>query len=96
MDMVFTEKIKQLREQHNLLQRKMAEVLNIDSSTYCKIERCERKAKRQNDTIKAPVLFRLNNRMDKFFDADAISVDGKIVLNSGKIVDGDKGFIGKG
>jgi hypothetical protein len=56
----------------------------------------EEKSMAQNDTIKAPVLFRLNNRMDKFFDADAVSVDGKIVLNSGNIVDECKGFVGKG
>ena len=30
--------------------------------------------------IKVPVLFSLNNRIDKFFDADAVSADGKIVL----------------
>ena len=37
-------------------------------------------SKAQNDKIKIPVLFSLNNRIDKFFDADAVSTDGKIVL----------------
>jgi len=32
------------------------------------------------DKIKVPVLFSLNNRIDKYFDADAVSADGKIVL----------------
>lgn len=32
------------------------------------------------DKIKVPVLFSLNNRIDKFFDADAVSLDGKIVI----------------
>jgi hypothetical protein len=32
------------------------------------------------DKIKVPVLFSLNNRIDKFFDADAVSADGKIVI----------------
>lgn len=32
------------------------------------------------DKIKIPVLFSLNNKIDKFFDADAVSLDGKIVL----------------
>ena len=27
-----------------------------------------------------PVLFGINNRIDKFFDADAVSADGKIVI----------------
>jgi transcriptional regulator with XRE-family HTH domain len=45
--MTFTERIKQLREQRQLPQRKVAEALDIDSATYCKIERGERKAKRE-------------------------------------------------
>ena len=37
-------------------------------------------SKSQIDKIKVPVLFSLNNKIDKFFDADAVSADGKIVL----------------
>lgn len=37
-------------------------------------------SKAKDDKIKIPVLFSLNNRIDKFFDADAVSTDGKIVL----------------
>jgi hypothetical protein len=37
-------------------------------------------SKAKDDKIKVPVLFSLNNRIDKFFDADALSADGKIVL----------------
>jgi hypothetical protein len=37
-------------------------------------------SKAQNDKIKVPVLFSLNNRIDKSFDADAVSADEKIVL----------------
>lgn len=54
--MVFTERIKQLREQLNLPQRKVAEALNIDSATYCKIERGERKAKKDQLPILAKYL----------------------------------------
>lgn len=32
------------------------------------------------DKIKVPVLFSINNKIDKFFDADAVSEDGKIVI----------------
>jgi hypothetical protein len=32
------------------------------------------------DKIKVPVLFSINNKIDKFFDADAVSQDGKIVI----------------
>lgn len=55
-NMVFTERIKQLREQLNLPQRKVAEALNIDSATYCKIERGERKAKKDQLPILAKYL----------------------------------------
>ena len=54
--MTFTERIKQLREQCQLPQRKVAEVLDIDSATYCKIERGERKAKREQLVIIAELL----------------------------------------
>ena len=36
--------------------------------------------KASEDKIKVPVLFSINNRIDKFFDADAVSADGRIVL----------------
>ena len=54
--MTFTERIKQLREQRQLPQRKVAEVLDIDGATYCKIERGERKAKREQLSIIATLL----------------------------------------
>ena len=54
--MTFTERIKQLREQRQLPQRKMAEALDIDGATYCKIERGERKAKREQLYIIAELL----------------------------------------
>jgi len=38
------------------------------------------KSKASIDKIKVPVLFSINNRVNKFFDADAVSADGKIVL----------------
>lgn len=37
-------------------------------------------SKSKDDKIKIPVLFSLNNKIDKSFDADAVSADGKIVL----------------
>lgn len=42
--MTFTERIKNLRNSIRLPQRKLAEALDIDTATYCKIERGERKA----------------------------------------------------
>jgi len=54
--MTFTRRIKQLREQCQLSQRKVAEALDIDSATYCKIERGERKAKREQIFVIAKLL----------------------------------------
>ena len=36
--------------------------------------------KNRDQKIKVPVLFGLNNSIDKYFDADAISADGKVVV----------------
>ena len=38
------------------------------------------RSKKDADKIKVPVLFGLNNRIDKAFHADAVSNDGKIVI----------------
>ena len=38
------------------------------------------KSKKKDDKIRVPVLFGLNNKIDKFFDADGISKDKTIVL----------------
>ncbi len=43
----FGGRIKQLREQHNLLQRQVASQLEIDTPMLSKIERGERKAKKE-------------------------------------------------
>lgn len=45
--MLFADKIRQLREQNGLLQRKVAAALDIDAGLYSKIERGERPAKRE-------------------------------------------------
>ena len=45
--MLFTNKIKQLREDKELLQRHVSAALDMDNAMYCKIERGERRAKRE-------------------------------------------------
>lgn len=45
--MLFADKIRQLREQNGLLQRKVAAALDVDAGLYSKIERGERPAKRE-------------------------------------------------
>ena len=51
--MIFGKKIKELREEHGLLQRHLCVALEIDAPMYSKIERGERKAKRSQIPIMA-------------------------------------------
>jgi len=50
-NMLFTEKIKELRIQNQMPQRQIAAALDIDTATYCKIEKGERKAKKEQVAI---------------------------------------------
>lgn len=54
--MMFANKIKQLREEQNLLQRHLASALEIDTPMYSKIERGGRQAKREQVPLIAEVL----------------------------------------
>ena len=54
--MLFAEKIRQLREEKQLLQRQISAVLEIDNALYCKIERGDRIAKREH-VVKLAELF---------------------------------------
>jgi len=53
---MFPERIKQLRVERQLPLRKVAAALDIDSATYWKIERGERRAKREHIPIIAETL----------------------------------------
>jgi hypothetical protein len=55
-------------------------VLKVISNDLKKLKFKVEESKASIDKIKVPVLFSINNRIDKFFDADAISEDGKIVI----------------
>ena len=54
---MFSERIKELRIQNQMPQRQLAAALNIDTAKYCKKERDERKAKKEQ----VPILSRLFN-----------------------------------
>ncbi|MDR1181810.1 MAG: helix-turn-helix domain-containing protein [Bacteroidales bacterium] len=54
--MMFTEQIKQLREERQIPQRKLAAALDIDTATYCKYEKGERRPKREQVVIIADLL----------------------------------------
>jgi transcriptional regulator with XRE-family HTH domain len=54
--MMFNEKIKQLREGRQIPQRKLAAALDIDTASYCKIEKGERRARKEHIPIIAELL----------------------------------------
>jgi transcriptional regulator with XRE-family HTH domain len=54
--MKFVERIKQLREERQLPQRKLATTLDIDTATYCKIEKGERRVKAEQVVVIAELL----------------------------------------
>jgi transcriptional regulator with XRE-family HTH domain len=53
--MLFAQKIKQLRDSQHLPQRQIAAVLEIDTATYCKIEKGDRRAKREQVLLLAKI-----------------------------------------
>ena len=55
-------------------------VLKVISEDLKKLNFKVEESKASTDKIKIPVLFSLNNKIDKSFDADAVSEDGKIVI----------------
>lgn len=56
---MFAEKIRQLREDRQLLQREISAALEIDNALYCKIERGDRIAKRGH-VIKLAEFLKIN------------------------------------
>ena len=54
--MLFANKIRELRENKQMLQRHISAAFDIDNAMYCKIERGERRAKREHIPIIAEIL----------------------------------------
>lgn len=54
--MLFADKIRQLREDNQMLQRQLASALEIDTPMYSKIERGDRSAKREQVVLIAKLL----------------------------------------
>jgi hypothetical protein len=88
--MLFAEKIRQLREEKQLLQRQVSAFLEIDNALYCKIERGDRFAKREQ-VLKLAELFHADHKeLLALWLADKINeviIDEKeIVVQALKIV----------
>jgi transcriptional regulator with XRE-family HTH domain len=54
--MMFADKIKQLRDENQMPQRQIAAALEIDTATYCKIEKGDRRAKREQVLLLSELL----------------------------------------
>lgn len=94
MSTIFGNKIKTLREEKQIPQRQLASVLEIDTATYCKIEKGDRRAKREQvlllaDFLKtdSKILLRLWSA-DKVYDIIAEEDEATQILNvvAGNIV----------
>jgi len=88
---MFTERIKQLREERQIPQRKLAAVLDIDTATYCKYEKGERRPKREQVVIRAKALQTGEKELLTLWLADKVTAvveDDKelsnLVLNTAK------------
>ena len=70
--MNFGEHIKQLREQNQLLQRQVASVLEIDTAMLSKIERGERRAKKEHIPLLANLLHSNEKELYTIWIADQV------------------------
>ena len=68
----FGERVRKLRELNRLFQREIAAILNIDIPMLSKIERGERKAKKQQIKIFAKVLKASENELLTLWLADQL------------------------
>ncbi|WP_374401981.1 helix-turn-helix domain-containing protein [Flavobacterium sp.] len=84
--MNFGEHIKQLREQNQLLQRQVASVLEIDTAMLSKIERGERRAKREHIPLLANLLHSNEKELYTIWLADQVYEIIKEESNPSEIV----------
>lgn len=54
--MLFANKIRELRESKQMLQRHVSAALDLDNAMYCKIEKGDRRAKREQIPMIAEIL----------------------------------------
>lgn len=79
---MFSERIKELRIQNQIPQRQIAAALGIDTATYCKIEKGERKAKKEQITILSKMLHVNAEHLLTLWLADKVSA---VVSNDQKV-----------
>ena len=82
--MLFGNKIRELRDEQGLLQRQLAAALEIDTPMFSKIERGDRRAKREQVVKLAELLHQVIDAVgtehDHILKRDAIEVAQKTIL----------------
>jgi transcriptional regulator with XRE-family HTH domain len=87
MSTIFGNKIRSLREEKQIPQRQLASVLKIDTATYCKIEKGDRRAKREQVNVIAELLEIDSKELiclwsaDKVYDIIAEEEEATQILN---------------
>ncbi len=72
MSSIFGNKLKTLREEQQIPQRQLASILEIDTATYCKIEKGDRRAKREQVIELAKILNTDPRELLRLWSADKI------------------------
>lgn len=85
--MRFADKIRDLREQNNLLQRQLSAAIEIDNGLYSKIERGERRAKREQVVKLAKILKTDQDELLALWLADQVYSVIKDENNASKVLD---------
>ena len=72
MSTIFGNRLKKLRDEKQITQRQLASILEIDTATYCKIEKGDRRAKREQvlelaNTLKADI-----KELSRLWSADKV------------------------
>ena len=87
MSIIFGNKIRTLREEKQIPQRQLAAALDIDTATYCKIEKGDRRAKREQVRVLADLLEVDSKELiclwsaDKVYDIIAEEEEATQILN---------------
>lgn len=72
MSTIFGNKIKTLREEKQIPHRQLAAALEIDTATYCKIEKGDRRAKREQVIALAALLEVESKELIRLWSADKV------------------------
>ena len=72
MSTIFGNRIKTIREEKQIPQRQLASALEIDTATYCKIEKGDRRAKREQVFILSELLEVDSKDLIRLWSADKV------------------------